>query len=102
MKYSKIYRLIYGFCNSIDTLALIIDEKFKILFGLFFFLPSIYSLKEPYLRASVSEQTVKYQRYLTAIRTYFTRWLIRTNSYDLSNPQWRVGLGAGLGVGHSF
>ncbi len=25
-----------------------------------------------------------YQRYLTAIRTYFTRWLIRTNSYDLT------------------
>ncbi len=49
------------------------------------------------------------QRYLTAIRTYFTRWLIRTNSYDftrtiydLSKPQWRVGLGAGLGVGHSY
>ncbi len=44
------------------------------------------------------------QRYLTAIRTYFTRWLIRTNSYDLtrtilydlSKPQWRVGLGAGV------
>ncbi len=43
------------------------------------------------------------------IRTYFTRWLICTNSYDLtrtilydlSKPQWRVGLGAGLGVGHS-
>ncbi len=51
-----------------------------------------------------------YQRYLMAIRTYFTRWLIRTNSYDLthtilydfSKPQWRVGLGAGLGVGHSY
>ncbi len=50
------------------------------------------------------------QRYLTAIRTYFTRWLIRTNSYDLtrmilydlSKRQWRVGLGAGLGVGHSY
>ncbi len=50
------------------------------------------------------------QRYLTAIRTYFTRWLIRTNSYDLtrtilydlSKPQWRVGLGAGLGVGHLY
>ncbi len=44
------------------------------------------------------------------IRTYFTRWLIRTNSYDLtrtilydlSKPQWLVGLGAGLGVGHSY
>ncbi len=24
------------------------------------------------------------QRYLTAIRTFFTRWLIRTNSYDLT------------------
>ncbi len=44
------------------------------------------------------------------IHTYFTRWLIRTNSYDLthtilcdlSRPQWRVGLGAGLGVGHSY
>ncbi len=24
------------------------------------------------------------QRYLTAIRTYFTRWLIRTNSYNLT------------------
>ncbi len=22
--------------------------------------------------------------------------------YDLSTPQWRVGLGAGLGVGHSY
>ncbi len=42
------------------------------------------------------------QRYLPAIRTYFTRWLIRTNSYDLSKPQWRVGLGAGFGVGHSY
>ncbi len=30
------------------------------------------------------------QRYLT------------TNSYALSKPQWRVGLGAGLGVGHSY
>ncbi len=44
------------------------------------------------------------------ICTYFTRWLIRTNShdltrtilYDLSKPQWRVGLGAELGVGHSY
>ncbi len=44
------------------------------------------------------------------IRTYFTKWLIRTNLYnltrmilyDLSKPQWRVGLGAGLGVGHSY
>ncbi len=25
-----------------------------------------------------------FQRYLTAIRTYFTRWLIHTNSYDLT------------------
>ncbi len=24
------------------------------------------------------------KRYLTAIRTHFTRWLIRTNSYDLT------------------
>ncbi len=53
-------------------------------------------------------QQRNYQRYLTPIRTYFTRWLIRTNShdltrtiyYDLSKPQWRVGLGVGLGVGH--
>ncbi len=37
------------------------------------------------------------------------RWLIRTNSYDLtrtilydlSKPQWQVDLEAGLGVGHS-
>ncbi len=44
------------------------------------------------------------------IRTYFTRWLICTNSYDLtrtilydlSKPQWRVGLGVRLGVGHSY
>ncbi len=50
------------------------------------------------------------QRYLTAIRTYFTRWLIHMNSYDLtrtilydlSKPHWWVGLGAGLGVGHSY
>ncbi len=50
-------------------------------------------------------QQRNYQRYLTPIRTYFTRWLIRTNShdltrtiyYDLSKPQWRVGLGVGLG-----
>ncbi len=27
---------------------------------------------------------------------YFTRWLIRMNSYYLSKPQWRVGLGAGV------
>ncbi len=41
---------------------------------------------------------------------HFMRWLIRTNLYDLtrtilydlSKPQWRVGLGAGLGVGHSY
>ncbi len=26
----------------------------------------------------------KWQRYLMAIRTYFTRWLIRTNSYDFT------------------
>ncbi len=26
----------------------------------------------------------KWQRYLTAIHTYFTRWLIRTNSYDFT------------------
>ncbi len=25
-----------------------------------------------------------FQRYLTAIRTYFTRWLIRKNLYDLT------------------
>ncbi len=30
---------------------------------------------------------------------YFTRWLIL---YNLSRPQWRVGLGAGLGVDHSY
>ncbi len=44
------------------------------------------------------------------ICTYFTRWLIRMNSYDLthtivydlSKPQWRVDLGAGLGVGHLY
>ncbi len=50
------------------------------------------------------------QCYLTAVRTYFTRWLIRMNSYnltrmilyDLSKPQWQVGLGAGVGVGHSY
>ncbi len=28
--------------------------------------------------------------------------LIRTILYDLSKPQWRVGLGAGLGVGNSY
>ncbi len=28
--------------------------------------------------------------------------LTRTILYDLSKPQWRVGLGAGLGVGHSY
>ncbi len=28
--------------------------------------------------------------------------LIRTILYDLSKPQWQVGLGAGLGVGHSY
>ncbi len=27
---------------------------------------------------------------------------VRPHSYDLSKPQWRVGLGAGLGVGHSY
>ncbi len=33
----------------------------------------------------LSECTTSFnQRYLTAIRTYFTRWLIRTNSYDLT------------------
>ncbi len=25
---------------------------------------------------------------------------VQPHSYDLSKPQWRVGLGAGLGVGH--
>ncbi len=41
---------------------------------------------------------------------YSTSWLICTNTYDFtrtilydfSKPQWRVGLGAGLGVGHSY
>ncbi len=41
---------------------------------------------------------------------YSTNCLIYTNTYDLtrtilydfSKPQWRVGLGAGLGVGHSY
>ncbi len=48
------------------------------------------------------------QRCLTAICTYFTRWLIRKIHlarmilYDLSKPRWRVGLGAGFGVGHSY
>ncbi len=28
--------------------------------------------------------------------------LVRPHSYNLSKPQWRVGLGAGLGVGHSY
>ncbi len=28
--------------------------------------------------------------------------LTRTILYDLSKPQWRVGLGAGFGVGHSY
>lgn len=31
-------------------------------------------------------------------RIYFTRWLICTNTYDSSKPQWQVGLWAGLGV----
>ncbi len=43
-------------------------------------------------------------------RTYFTRWLIHINSYDLtctilydlSRPQWQVGIGAVLEVGHSY
>ncbi len=35
-------------------------------------------------RASRLFLASKNQRYLTAIRTYFTRWLIRTNSYDLT------------------
>ncbi len=29
-------------------------------------------------------------------------YLTRTILYDLSKPQWRVGLGTGLGVGHSY
>ncbi len=36
------------------------------------------------------------------IHTYFMRWPTRTILYDLSKPQWRVGLGAGFGVGHSY
>ncbi len=51
------------------------------------------------------------QRYLTAIRTYFTEVansvrihttsLVRFSTICL-NPTDRVGLGAGLGVGHSY
>ncbi len=54
--------------------------------------------------------TSKDNTILRPIRMHFTRWIIRTNLYDLthtilydlSKPQWRVGLGAGLGVGHSY
>ncbi len=50
-------------------------------------------------------QSEFFQRYLTAIRILFYEVLIRTDSYDLTRTiviytQWRVGLGAGIGVGH--
>ncbi len=35
-------------------------------------------------------QSEFFQRYLTAIRTYFTRWLIRTDSYDLTRTKWYI------------
>ncbi len=36
------------------------------------------------IKRDILKQKTKliFQRYLTAIRTYFTRWLIRTNSYE--------------------
>jgi len=47
------------------------------------------------------------QRYLTTNLYIFYEVanlfdLTRMNLYDLSKPQWWVGLGAGLGVGHSY
>ncbi len=47
------------------------------------------------------------QRYLTANSYAFYEVansydLTHTILCDLSKPQWRVGLGAGLGVGHSY
>ncbi len=47
------------------------------------------------------------QRYLTTNSYVFyevanSYGLTRTILYDLSKPQWRVGLGAGLGVGLSY
>ncbi len=50
---------------------------------------------------------VNYQRYLTSNLYIFYEVansydLTRTILYDLSKPQWRVGLGAGLGVGYSY
>ncbi len=48
-----------------------------------------------------------FQRYLTTNSYVFYEVansydLTRTILYDLSKPQWRVGLGAGLDVGHLY
>ncbi len=53
------------------------------------------------------EKVLAYQRYLKTNSYVFYEVansydLTRTILYDLSKPQWRVGLGAGLGVGHSY
>ncbi len=47
------------------------------------------------------------QRYLTTNSYVFYKVansydFTHTILYDLSRPQWQVGLGAGLGVGHSY
>ncbi len=60
-------------------------------------------------QSHIEERIGKTNAISQPICTYFTRWIIPTNSYDLTSmiindlfrPQWRVGLGAGLGVGHS-
>ncbi len=46
------------------------------------------------------EQIIYTANAISPIRTYFTRWLIRANSYDLTRTI--LCLGAELGVGHSY
>ncbi len=54
-----------------------------------------------------SVEELQYQRYLTTnsyvfYEVYNSYDLTHTILYDLSRPQWRVGLRARLGVGHSY
>ncbi len=44
---------------------------------------------------------INIQRYLTT-NSYVFYEVANSILYNLSKPQWRVGLGAGLGVGHSY
>ncbi len=54
-------------------------------FGVTFLLMKLWILSTVVFINNVVDMKVFFQRYLTAICTYFTRWLIRSNSYGLTN-----------------